>query len=272
MEERICVFDDVYNKDSARVQADREKVAAFGMLARMKLWDRPKDADVSLVSSEKRYEPLWLAEATRRTLYTRKASYTLHVDNPQAQSVELLGQVLAVDEQRQVQLAAVEDCERTVALSEHFDGLQRPHVEKDLAGYATKFAYHDVADSREPCFVAPTLTAVSVLQQVKARLSTPVEADEIREDVLDVQSLILFYRPVHAFRYEWKGKQGVLEIDALNGHVNKEGDMFGNAVRRLGSREALFDFGVDFADLVLPGGGLMIKMVDRMSKSGRPHK
>jgi hypothetical protein len=44
------------------------------------------------------------------------------------------------------------------------------------------------------------------------------------------------------------------------------------AVRRLGSRCTLFDFGADFADLVLIGGGPVIKMVDRMSKGARQHE
>lgn len=31
MEEKICVFDDIYNEVSARAQAEHEKVSAFGM-------------------------------------------------------------------------------------------------------------------------------------------------------------------------------------------------------------------------------------------------
>lgn len=105
-----------------------------------------------------------------------------------------------------------------------------------------------------------------MLQQVKAKLTTPIEADEIAEDVIDIQALSLMYRPVYAFQFGWKDKQGVIEVDGLSGRINKEGDMLGSAVRKLGSRDALFDLGADFAGLVLPGGSIMAKLIDKISK------
>ncbi|MGN6313131.1 MAG: hypothetical protein ACTHMO_05140 [Rhodanobacteraceae bacterium] len=266
MEEKICVFDDVYNDVSARAQAEHEKAGAFGMLARMKLWDRPKDADITLASTEKRYEPFWLAKAARRTVYKRKATYKLRIENPHATSVELLGQKLPLDARRELQLPALEDCERVSALSEYFDGLHRQTSEKTLADFAGNYSFREVSGSSEPNFIAPTVTAASVLQQVKARLSSPVEADQIDSDELDLQALNLLYRPVYAFQFAWKDKLGVIEIDGLSGRVNKEGSMLGNAVRKLGSRDALFDLGADFAGMVLPGGTIMVKLIDKLSK------
>lgn len=265
LDEKICVFDDVYNEVSACSQAEREKTGAFGMLARMKLWDRPKDADINLVTTEKRYEPMWLADATRRTRYLRKTAYSVKVENAHARSVDLLGQTVSLDGTGVLRLDAVEHCEQTFVLSDYFDGLRRPNIEKLLAGYAGKYAFHEVGDGGEMNFVTPTMTATSVLQQVKSRLTTPVEADEILEDVLDVRSLCLFYRPVYAFQFEWKGKPGVIEIDGLSGRVNKEGNLLGGSVRSLGSRDVLFDFGAEFASLIVPGGSIVIKLVDRLS-------
>lgn len=266
MEEKICVFDDVYNEVSARAQAEHEKANAFGMLARMKLWDRPKDADIALASTEKRYEPFWLAKASRRTLYKRKTVYKVHIEHAHATEVELLGQKLKLDAKRELTLPALEDCERVVTLSEYFDGLHRQTPEKMLIDFAGNFTFHEIAGSNEPNFIAPTVTAASVLQQVKAKLTTPVEADEIAEDVIDIQTLSLMYRPVYAFQFGWKDKQGVIEVDGLSGRINKEGDMLGSAMRKLGSRDALFDLGADFAGLVLPGGSIMVKLIDKISK------
>lgn len=266
MEEKICVFDDVYNDVSARAQAEHEKVGAFGMLARMKLWDRPKDTDIALAKSEKRYEPFWQARATRRTLYQCKAIYKIRVENAHAASVEVLGQKLQPDARRELNLAAMEDCQRVTELSEYFDGLHRPAPEKMLADFAGNYSFHEIGDGSEPSFIAPTVTAASVLQQVKSRLSAPVEADEIESDEIDLQALNLLYRPVYAFQFAWKDKLGVIEIDGLSGRVNKEGSMLGNAARKLGSRDALFDFGADFAGMVLPGGTIMVKLIDKLSK------
>ena len=266
MEEKICVFDDVYNDVSARAQAEHEKAGAFGMLARMKLWDRPKDTDITLAKSEKRYEPFWLANAARRTVYKRKITYKLRIEHADAVAVELLGQKLDVDARRELQLPALEHCERVTALSEYFDGLHRPASEKLLADFAGNYTLREVTDSSEPHFIAPTITAASILQQVKSRLSAPVEADQIDSDEIDLRALNLLYRPVYAFQFAWKDKLGVIEIDGLSGRVNKEGSMLGNAVRKLGSRDALFDLGADFAGMVLPGGTIMVKLIDKLSK------
>lgn len=266
MEEKICVFEDVYNEVSSRAQAEREKSAAFGMLVRMKLWDRPKDADIALASTEKRYEPFWLAKAARRTIYKRKTVYTIRIEHPHATAVELLGQALPIDAKRELSLAAIEDCERSTTLAEYFDGLPRQAADTPWADYVRQFPFHEISDSSESEFIAPTVTAASVLQQVKAKLSTPIEADQIDSDEIDIQSLGLFYRPVYAFQFVWKDKQGVIEIDGVSGRVNKEGSLLGHAVRRLGSRDALFDLGADFAGMVVPGGTVVVKLIDKLSR------
>ncbi len=135
MDEKICVFDDVYNEVSARAQAEREKAQAFGRLAQLKLWDRPKEADIALASTEKRYEPFWHLKATRRTRYFKQATYALQVANPYAVSIELFDQPHAPDARREIRLQAREHCDRLVALSEFFEGLQREMPQKQLVDH-----------------------------------------------------------------------------------------------------------------------------------------
>jgi hypothetical protein len=207
-----------------------------------------------------------MAKATRRTRYTRKLAYHVKVEHPHVVSVELLGQKLPVDARRELQLAAVEDCESVTSLAHYVDALRRDAPEKALIDYAGRFAFHVLEDSSQPQFIAPTITAASVLQQVKAKLSAPVEADAIASDEVDIESLTLFYRPVYAFQFAWKDKTGVIEIDGLSGRVNKEGDMLGGAVRALTNRDALFDLGADFAGMVVPGGTIVVKLIDKLSK------
>ncbi|MGH8232625.1 MAG: hypothetical protein ACREPU_00290 [Rhodanobacteraceae bacterium] len=266
MEENICVFEDVYNDTSARAQAEHEKVGAFGVLARMKLWDRPKEAEITLANTEKRYEPFWLAKAVRRTCYIRRLVYHVKVEHPHVTVVELLDRKLPVDAHHELQLPAVEDCESNTTLAHYVDALGHDTPEKTLVDYAGRYAFQEITDSSKPHFIVPTVTAASVLQQVKSRLSAPVEADAISSDEIDIQSLTLFYRPVCAFQFKWKDKTGVIEIDGLSGRVNKEGSMLGGAVRSLGNRDTLFDLGADFAGMVVPGGTIVVKLIDKLSK------
>jgi hypothetical protein len=42
--------------------------------------------------------------------------------------------------------------------------------------------------------------------------------------------------------------------------------MLGGAVRKLGNRDTLFDLGADFAGMVLPGGTIVVKLIDKLSR------
>lgn len=266
MEEQICVFDDVYHEGAAHSQAEKEKAQAFGMLARMKVWDRPKDADITLHSTEKRYEPFWHLRAVRKTRYDKKTCYSIALANPHIQSVEVLGQSCVPDARHTLQLAAIEHCSGVVTLSEYFDGMSRETPGKVLLDYANHFANHVIETSSEPHFIVPVVTASFLMQEMKSRLMKPLDADEILEDLIEVESITLFYRPMYAFDFVWKERHGVIEIDGLNGRVNREGRMLSGKLRALGSRDALFDLGVELASAILPSGGVLLRMVDKLAK------
>ena len=84
MEKAIYVFEDVYAEPAARSQAESEKSNAFGWAAKLKLWDRPKEADIQLLSSEKRFEPFWNIAAERNSTFEKKEEYRPSVLMPSA--------------------------------------------------------------------------------------------------------------------------------------------------------------------------------------------
>jgi hypothetical protein len=94
----------------------------------------------------------------------------------------------------------------------------------------------------------------------------PIQADEMLDDILQISSLTLYYRPVYAFEFGWRDKRGIVEIDALNGSVNREGCIFGGMAKKLATRDALFDMGAEVANLILPGGSVVVKLVDKATK------
>jgi hypothetical protein len=266
MEEQVCVFDDVHPESSAYSFAEKDKVQAFGMLARMKVWDRPKDADIVLHSTEKRYEPFWHIKAVRTTRYDKKVDYAVPLGNPHIQSVTLLGQECIPDSRHALKLSGVEHCRVVLTLSEYFDGMSRDTAPGALADYVSRFVHDKVQANNEPRFIVPTVTASFLMQEMKSRLMKPLAADEIHEDVLEVESITLYYRPIYAFDFVWKDKHGVIEIDGLNGRVNREGRMLSSMMRTLGSRDTLFDLGVEIASTIVPGGGVLLRMVDKLAK------
>jgi hypothetical protein len=266
MEKTIYVFEDVYQEPAARSQAESEKVNAFGWAAKLKLWDRPKEAEIQLLSSEKRFEPFWNITAERCSTFEKKAEYRINTVSPYAQSIRMLDQSFELDGKRGLVLSGVESCFKRVAISEYFDGLKRQVSEKSLAEYATKFNKFELGADQILNLVPPEHEAAYLIQQVRARLMEPIQADEMLDDILQISSLTLYYRPVYAFEFGWRDKRGVVEIDALNGSVNREGSIFGGMAKKLATRDALFDMGAEVANLIVPGGSVVVKLVDKATK------
>lgn len=255
------VFSDVYNESAARSQADVEKTGAFGWAAKAKIWDRPKESDVTLVSSEKRYEPFWNIKASRHVKFEVKTAYTIKASNQYALSTTLLGSKLDVPSNRSMALHAIEYCEKRVELSEFFDGFKKTTANKTPPEYVAKYHFQPVDDEIGMTLLTPEVTAAYIAQEIKKRLMEPVDAATIVDDALELHELLLYYRPVYAFEYAWRDKRGVVEIDALTGNVNKEGMMLVNTARGFMTRDILLDIGAELANALVPGGGVLIKLV-----------
>jgi hypothetical protein len=89
-------------------------------------------------------------------------------------------------------------------------------------------------------------------------------------------SIALFFRPVYAFEYLWRSKQKTqsLEIDGVTAESRTTSTSVGSRVSRRLSKELLFDIGADAVDLLVPGGGIALKVgraVIRRSESKPPH-
>jgi len=266
METQINLFKDVFSEPAARMQAEEKRSTAFGTLASLKVWDRPKEADIALVGSEKRYEPFWYVRATRRVLYNKKALYVLKAVDGHAQQVTVLGQTLPITASRPLELSGVEHCEAVTTLSEYYDGLKRKEGDLRFVELVGKHLYDPVTDAGASEFVEPELTLGTLLQQVKHTLMKPIEAGEMLEDSLEVTQVALFYRPVYAFEYAWRDKKATVEVDGLTGKIKRDGSMFGGMLKKMANRDVLFDVGAELAGAVVPGGGVVVKMVGQLSR------
>lgn len=267
MEKTIYIFEDVYQEPAARSQAESDKVNVFGWGAKLKLWDRPKEGEIQLLSSEKRFEPFWNITAERNSTFEKKAVYNVNIASPYARSVRILDQSFELGGKQAFVLEGLEACFKHVAISEYFDGLNRQVSQKSLTEYATKFQKHELGADEILNLIPPEHGATYLIQQVKARLMEPIQADEMLDDTLEITSLTLYYRPVYAFEFGWRDKRGVLEIDALTGGVNREGSIFGSMAKKFTKRDMLFDIGAEVANLIVPGGSIVVKLVGNATKS-----
>jgi hypothetical protein len=104
--------------------------------------------------------------------------------------------------------------------------------------------------------------ASAVVRNVLLDVLKNIKADTILEDAVEITNVDLYYHPVYAFQYRWhsKEKDAIVEYDAVTGELRTEGKTFQQYMGKLLDPEFLFDIGADTIDLLVPGGGLAIKL------------
>ena len=268
---RILLFEEVYPARAAQEQAEKSKLNAFGTLARLNPLNRPKAETVLLSKWELRYEPFWHVVARRDVDFTHNAHYALQITNPHARLVRIGAQdypVLSPDKKPYVELAACESCHRRIDAAFHLDGMKREVKPATLQRYREKYkATEQEAFDREGA-LEPLLSSPAAIQMAMSRLaSEAIDASEIQQDVVTIEKLYLYYRPVFAFEYAWStsGKIGVIEVDGLTGEVAEAGEWFRDKLGRMMTRDTLVDLGADVASMVIPGGSIAVKVINKLA-------
>lgn len=271
---RIFLFDEVYPFRAAEEQANRKKLNAFGLLAKLNPLNRPKDETVKLARQEMRLEPFWQIAAQRSIDYTCQLTYPVPVHNAHAQGVEVDGKRYEVsrqsDSKARIEFHVVEHCHRKIAYASFVDGLKRDTIKQStFENYIAKYKYTavDVLDRSE--VVKPLIPLAAAGQLATAKLNAEaVNAHDIQSDTITFSRMHLYLRPVFAFEFVWSSadKSGVIEVDGLTGEVIENGQWFKDKWSQLTTREMLFDLGADVAGSLVPGGGIAVKVIGRLTE------
>jgi len=245
--------------DQAREKAWEQKLNVFGTFS--KLLMRPKGDEIQVSLLELRYQPFWHAASRKRFRYDRRAQYQVAVP-ADVQSVEVAGQTLT-PAQGKLTLQGVDHCLWEEHREVFLDGLTgeaqdlRPYLAFDRI----------VPDEQQPlpqdlALVSPEFRASAVVRQVLGDVLHPPSADTVLEEEVVVERLDLYYRPVYAFEYVWeaKAKRATVEVDGLTGEFKPTGKAFGAQLKRVFTRDVLFDIGAETINLVVPGGAIALKL------------
>jgi hypothetical protein len=268
---KVFVFDQVYPLSAASEQAKQKKLSAFGMAAKLNPFKRPKDETVLQTKHELRYEPFWHVLARREVDFSREISYPVGIGNPYAHKVVINGTeypIAAQGKNRTISLNAVEFCHRKIDHENHLDGLGRDLRKGTLQNYISNYKAHERVELALPEAVALKLRAPTLRQMVDQILSAEVvNADEVQRDVRTLEKAHLYYRPVFAFEFAWttENKLGVIEVDGLTGEVVENGQWFKDKIGAIATREMLFEAGAELAGAFVPGGGLAVKVIERIT-------
>lgn len=266
--EKVFVFDLVYTLSAATEQANKKKLGAFGKMAKFNLFNRPKEETVLLSKHVLRYEPFWHVATTRAIDYSRELTYPVEIGNAFANKVLINGQEYAIAEQsgkRTINLQAVEYSHRKINYDDHLDGLGRDLKKAALDRYIKKCKVQEHVVLQLPEAITPQLRLPMLLQKIQQTLAAEVvNAHEIQEDLITIEKVYLYYRPVFAFQFAWttEDKVGVIEVDGLTGEVIEDGQWFRDTLQAITTREMLFDMGSELAGALVPGGGAAVRVIE----------
>lgn len=263
--ERVFVLTPTMSWDAAKEKAWGQKSSVFGALSNLVF--RPAADDVQIIKSELRYEPFWHIDCRSELEYDVRETLSVPVKNPTAQYVtlEVTGDQRHEVVNGAVQLAGVTRCldsHHREAVVDGMTGKPRPDLAPFLKRAMTELREVDSFAPADAVVWAPEFRSSFLVRQELSQMMTAVQADTIITDTVDVTSIALFFRPVYAFEYLWKSKSKTqsLEIDGVTGESKTTSTTVGSRVSRRLSKELLFDIGADAVDLLVPGGGIAMKV------------
>lgn len=261
--------------DTARDRVEKKKTAlvagVFGTLI-----SRPNVDDIQLVSVESRLEPYWMVTATSRTTYDRQQVYTIPIKGDEVQEVTVLGHKMRLNSKGgpSFTLNGTEHCMEEHSITRFFDGLSG---QKYNLNRFQRFAKTEITDlehfAPEGVLVVPAqMKATAIIRQVMSEVIQPVsKAQVIHEERVDIETIELNFRPVYAFEYEWttKAKRVVVEFDGLLGDSETGGKTWSDEIKGILSRDLFFDVTADAVGMLVPGGGIAVKLVKAVVDRGK---
>lgn len=268
---RLFLFEEVYPFRAAEEQAEKQKLGAFGMIAKFNLLNRPKIETVTLSKKERRLEPFWLVEARRAVDFRCEATYQVPVDNRHAQRIELSGSHYEVQrrgERSFVEVKVREHCHRKLDFCTFLDALKREIRPQTLQAYVARYKCAEIERIQPDDAVDLLLPMASVIQIATSKLAgEAINASEIEADELRFEKTHLFWRPVYAFEYIWTttGRTGVIEVDGLTGEIVQNGTWFKDKLERVLTPEMMFEAGAEVAGALVPGGSVAVKVIARLA-------
>jgi hypothetical protein len=274
-EEHAYYFIPQISLEAARDRIEKKKTSLVaGMFGT--LITRPNPADIQLVSVENRLEPFWMIIAASHTSYDRQQVYTVQVKGEEVQEVTIFGHRLRLNSTKSPSFTVngIEHCVEEDRVTHFFDGLTGQKY--DLNRFQ-KFSKTEVTDlehfALEGVLIVPAqMKASAIIRQVMSEVVQPVsKAQIIHDERVDIEALELNFRPVYAFEYEWasKGKRVVVEFDALLGDSRTGGRKWSQDIKGILTRDLFFDVTADAVGLLVPGGGIAVKLVKAVVDRGR---
>lgn len=259
-EEKIIELVSALTEQEIQDKALAKRVDAFGQVA--KFLQRPKPEEIELLQMQKRFEPFWFGAARAFYKYDRRHHYQVQTA-PEVQSVTLYEHE-HLAEKNAFALDAMEHCQEELTkelMLEPQNGNERDY-KKYLLFPRRQPENLDALGAGGTLVVMPEIRSSFLVGKLTQALMKTIQADKIFEQRIDVEQVILFYRPVYAFEFLWKpkDKRQVIEFNALTGEQRAEPGQIKKQISGVLENDDLFDIGSDVVSAFVPGANIAIKL------------
>ena len=264
--ERIFLLEERLTYDEVRLRTWDRRTQAFGG-GIGSLLQRPKPEEVTHLQTQRRLEPFWHVVCRARYVYERTREYTVPTSAPEVHGVSVSGVPYPVQEGRlphSFAFPVLEHCREEYATENFSDGQTGAPV-PDGAAIITG-PRSEIADPSElgqdgTIVLPPEHRSSFVVRRVLAEMMRPVQADSVTEELLVLERTDLYYRPVYAFEFHWipRDRRAVVEIDGVTGQIRQAQSLL-PGLRRMVTRDVLFDIGADTAGMLIPGGSIAVRV------------
>jgi hypothetical protein len=104
--------------------------------------------------------------------------------------------------------------------------------------------------------VPPTVRASGLIRDAVAKAIGKIDADKVLRELVRLEAVELYYRPIHAFRYRRANKEAVVEVDGLTGEVKTGGATFEQHLGKVLEPKFLLELGSEAANIFIPGANV----------------
>ncbi len=260
--ERLFLIEERLTLDEIQQRAMDKRTSALGSLLQ-----RPKAEEVTLVNKQRRLEPFWHVAGHATYLYERNREYSVPAAAADVEALTINGtkyEGQAAGQTRAFRVPAREHCRSEFHAETFVDGLTGavvPEGPQLINGPRSEVADPATLASGDTIAMPPENRASYVVRALMGEIMKPVQADTVLEEQVVLEATDLFYRPVWAFEFTWagKGKQAIVEIDAVTGQT-RAGKALVGQIKGMVNRDLLFDVGADTIGLFVPGGSIAVKL------------
>ena len=98
------------------------------------------------------------------------------------------------------------------------------------------------------------------MRKALPEMMKPIQADRMLEESLVLENTDLYYRPTWTFEFDWTRRASTASSRSTGSPARPARGLGDAQLTKIVSRDALFDIGADTVGMLVPGGGIAIKV------------